>query len=100
MLGYGNLKIETAGQGSQMIFYSIAEPRQVSEEIFNHIEALRKRILQREIDLRDRVTIDSLIGYDRIRKEEERHKQEQQSEAKVISDEEEDDDGEEGSALQ
>lgn len=73
LLHYGNLRIETAGQGSQMVFKRISHPREASEEIFKHMEELRKRVQEREMDLRDRVTIDSLIGYDRIRKEEERY---------------------------
>ncbi|MBI5029812.1 MAG: PH domain-containing protein [Chloroflexi bacterium] len=93
ILDYGDLRIETAGQGSQMIFKSIANPRDASEEVFKHIEAQRQRVLQREIDLRDRLTIDSLIGYDRIRKEEERHrKEEEESNAARVLNEEEDDD--------
>lgn len=95
ILGYGDLRIETAGQGSQMIFKEISDPRDVSEEVFKHIEALRKRVLQREIDLRDRVTIDSLIGYDRIRKEEERHKKEEEERARpgrVLNQDDDDDD--------
>lgn len=94
LLHFGNLKIETAGQGSQMIFHKIYHPREASEEIFKHMEDLRKRMLEREMDIRDRVTIDSLIGYDRIRKEEERHNRIQNAEPDRSDDDEVDaDDG-------
>jgi len=92
LLHYGNLKIETAGQGSQMIFKNIYHPREASEEIFRHIEDLRKRIMEREADIRDRVTIDSLIGYDRIRKEEERHNRDRNAELNRSDDDADDDD--------
>ena len=72
-LGYGDLHIETAGQGSQMIFKSIRHPREAAEQIFQHIEGLRQRVVERDTDIRDRATIDALIAYDRIRKEEQRH---------------------------
>jgi hypothetical protein len=91
LLHYGNLKIETAGQGSQMVFKNIYHPREASEEIFRHIEDLRKRILERETDLRDRVTIDSLIGYDRIRKEEERHNRNNGGDSNKSDDDDDDD---------
>lgn len=70
VLNYGDVRIETAGAGGGMIFYSIHNPRAASDEIFRRIQEHRKRKEERESHMRNRGVIDALIGYDRLRKEE------------------------------
>lgn len=68
-LNYGNVKIETAGQSGQMVFYSIHNPRDAQEEIFRRLETFRTRRAERETSMRSRTVIDALVAYDRLKHE-------------------------------
>ncbi len=81
MLNYGDLKIETAGKGGQMVFHSIRNPKGASEEIFRRLEAYRKRRAEREAAIRNRGVVDALVGYDRLRREEERWQRQRQADS-------------------
>ena len=69
LLNYGDVKIETAGQTGQMIFYSIHDPRGAQEEIFRRLEAFRQRRAQKEAALSSHVVVDALLAYDRLKHE-------------------------------
>lgn len=68
-LNFGDVKIETAGQSGQMIFYSIHNPRDAQEEIFRRLEEFRRRRAERENSIRSRTVIDALLAYDRLKHE-------------------------------
>lgn len=69
LLNFGDVKIETAGQSGQMVFYSIHNPRNAQEEIFRRLEAFRTRRAERETSVRSRTVIDALLAYDRLKHE-------------------------------
>lgn len=69
LLNYGDVKIETAGQSGQMVFYSIHKPRDAQEEIFRRLEAFRARRAEQEASIRSRTVIDALLAYDQLKHE-------------------------------
>lgn len=69
VLNYGNVKIETAGQSGQMIFYSIHDPRSAQEEIFRRLEAFRARRSERQSTIQSRSVIDALVAYDSLKRD-------------------------------
>ena len=69
ILNYGDVKIETAGQGGQMIFFSIHHPRDAQEEIFRRLTLYRQNRAERENALRSKTIIDALVAYDHFKQE-------------------------------
>jgi hypothetical protein len=69
VLNYGDVKIETAGQGGPMTFFSIYNPREAQEEIFRRLNEYRARRAERENAIRSQTIIDALVAYDRLKHE-------------------------------
>ena len=69
ILEIGNLKIETAAKGGEMIFPMILHPREAQEEIFKRIEAFKRRKSDEEARMRRRALIDALVTYDALKHE-------------------------------
>ena len=68
-LNYGDVKIETAGKGGQMIFFSIYRPRDAQEEIFRRLNLYRHHRAERENAMRSKTIIDALVAYDHFKQE-------------------------------
>jgi hypothetical protein len=71
-LNYGNVMIETAGQGGQMVFRSVRNPRAVADEVFKRLQEYRDRRMEKQASLQDRVVVDALLSYHRLRLTDER----------------------------
>jgi hypothetical protein len=69
LLDYGDVIIETAGQGEPMIFHSIYDPHSASDAIFHRLEEYRTHREEKEGEIRSRGMVDALVGYDRLRRE-------------------------------
>jgi uncharacterized membrane protein YdbT with pleckstrin-like domain len=69
ILNYGDVKIETAGKGGQMIFFSVYRPREAQEEIFRRLNAFRQHRAERENSMRTKTIIDALVAYDHFKQE-------------------------------
>ena len=48
ILNFGNVQVETAGQSRAILFESVWRPREIQEEIFQHIDALEQANRKRE----------------------------------------------------
>ncbi len=68
-LNYGNVIVETAGKGGQMVFEMVRNPRHIQEEIFRRIEAFRVRRIEQEASLRNRSVVDALIAYHHLQQQ-------------------------------
>jgi uncharacterized membrane protein YdbT with pleckstrin-like domain len=68
-LNYGDVRIETAGKGGQMIFFSIHHPRDAQEEIFRRLNLYRQNRAERENAMRSKTIVDALVAYDHFKQE-------------------------------
>lgn len=65
-LDFGDIQVETAGKEGQLVFHSIAHPRQVQRDVTQRVEAARARRLTQERAEREAELLDWLSAYDRL----------------------------------
>lgn len=67
ILNFGNVEVQTAGGGPPLVFYDVASPELIVEEIFRRMERHRLRVMEHQMTVLGQQVTDALITYDHMK---------------------------------